>query len=144
MQTFNWTCQHIPQFFKKMANNNRDFTHFCVQFELTCWIFIKAKNIMTTTVQKNTQIVQSLVPVHLTVSEVTDRKETHRNCVCVCVCVCVIIWYKQWHTEGGFRGVWNPPHKKKLQSFDIAELNSHFCGIYMDNNLTRIRVSLNC
>jgi hypothetical protein len=37
--------------------------------------------------------------------------------------------------------VFNPPHPK-LQSFDKAEPNSHFRGMYIRSNLIRIWVSI--
>jgi hypothetical protein len=46
---------------------------------------------------------------------------------------------KQRRTEGG--GVQTPP---KFRNFDKAEQNSQFRGIYICNNLIRIRVSFIC
>jgi hypothetical protein len=46
----------------------------------------------------------------------------------------------QWRTEGG---VVNPP-PPKFRSFDKAEPNSKFRGIYIRNNVIRIWVSLIC
>jgi hypothetical protein len=47
----------------------------------------------------------------------------------------------QWRTEGA--GV-QPPPPPKFRSFDKAEPNSQFRGIYIRNNIIRIRVSFIC
>jgi hypothetical protein len=50
------------------------------------------------------------------------------------------------HYSSGVPGGWGvpptPPPPPKLRSFDNAEPNSHFCGKYICNNLTRIWLSL--
>jgi hypothetical protein len=45
---------------------------------------------------------------------------------------------------GEFEGVQTPSLAPKFRSFDKAEPNSQFRGIYIRNNLIRIRVSLLC
>jgi hypothetical protein len=55
------------------------------------------------------------------------------------------IWTRtpwQWRTEKGGWGGWNLP--PKFKRFDKAEPNSHFRGIYIHNNVIRIRVSFIC
>jgi hypothetical protein len=47
----------------------------------------------------------------------------------------------QWCTEGvGLGGSNTPPPPGKFRSFDKAELNSQFHGIYIHNNVIRIQV----